>query len=106
MPPHPFREALDALEDAVYRSTLADERGGHDEQLAEQERCAAARAEVERLYAARVGEEYEVQTVRPEEFNVWEDGTREYYPDLVLRGPNPLKVEEGARVFVTKGEAG
>lgn len=102
MTPHSFREALDRLEVAVGRRA---KRGVITPQQVIADR-AAARAEVERLYAARVGEEYEVQTVRPEEFNVWEDGTREYYPDLVLRGPNPLKVEEGDRVFVTKGEAG
>lgn len=102
MPPHPFREALDALVDATYCSALADERGGQDEKVAWQERYAAARAEVERLYAARVGEEYEVTMVvnpeYPADRHYWDNGNIPTFPANYRLTPGVFRV--------TKGEAG
>lgn len=91
MTPHSFREALDRLEVAVGRRA---KRGVITPQQVLADR-AAARQEVERLYAARVGEEFAVA-----ERDLIGGGT-----ETVIRVPC-TRYQEGDRVFVTKGEAG
>lgn len=82
MTPDPFREALDNL---VWAASMS--QGSASPLLLR------ALAEVERLYAARVGEEYEVQVIRSEY-------------DFVGVVLDDDKYSPGDRVFVTKGDAG
>ena len=81
MTPHPFREALDNL---VWAASML--QGSASPLLLR------ARAEVERLYAARVGEEYEVVPA-------WAKGG---LAKVDVSGSFVV----GDRVYVTKGEAG
>lgn len=86
MTPDPFREALDNL---VWAASMLQ---GSTSPL-----LLSARAEVERLYAARVGEEYEVGDLS-------EDGRIAY--GVVLEYAEDGRYRLGDRVYVTKGEAG
>lgn len=89
--PHSFREALENYaQERISQATCPGRSRCCD---AHGRIVGEALAEVERLYAARVGEEYEVQVIRSEY-------------DFVGVVLDDDKYSPGDRVFVTKGDAG
>ena len=94
MTPDPFREALDNL---VWAASML--QGSASPLLL------SARAEVERLYAARVGEEYEVAYIQPD---CGDPTVPEYRAEwgMVLHGTMPVWLHPDQRVRVSRIPAG
>ena len=104
MTPDPFREALDALETTVHILAQGSYMGTESLVHYTQE-YHTARREVERLYAARVGEEYEVAFIQPD---CGDPTVPEYRAEwgMVLHGTMPVWLHPDQRVRVSRIPAG